>query len=282
MPTNERDPDHLRTWIVRSADKADEWKRALSHHVVSHGFIHYGDSLLIGSGTTLIYLSRALVESQLAKQEALDLAILTSNFQVQYNMRDAQRNNAAIFGDTQVIITGGRLNHSLDSLVGGFAASAVQAPNLHPNIVFFGASGLTFQERMHVTYHFEEEISTQVAFATRPTVNRILLCDHTKIGCKSFYDANLSIESLMETAKNCYVITTYDPSNTVAVDTLSREQAALTEQLSALIDRQDLIEKDFIFRMIRADGAVEREVRLDELRHRRRANPIEKLPRVRS
>jgi DeoR/GlpR family transcriptional regulator of sugar metabolism len=281
MSPDENDGGHLRNWVLRSAGKANEWKRALAHHVVSHGFIHYGDSLLIGSGTTSIYVCKALVEAQLERREALDLPIVTSNFQFMYTMRDAQRKNGAIFGDTQVIMTGGRLNHSLDSLIGDIAARAVQDANLHPSLVIFGAAGLSFQEGMNMTYHFEEEISTQVAFATRPTVTRILLCDHTKMGVNSFYDANLSIKSLMETATNCYVITTYDPADTSAATRLEKEQHGLMQQLSELVERDDLAGKDFIFRMIRADGSVEREIRLDELRHRRKTSPVE-LPRTRS
>ena len=85
---------NLRTWVVRAGDKAKVWKNGLVSHVVTHDFIRYGDSLLLGSGTTPIYLMKALVDAQIAKREALDLAIVTSNLQVLYAVRDAQRENA--------------------------------------------------------------------------------------------------------------------------------------------------------------------------------------------
>src|SRR5215470_9218927 len=101
----------LRTWVLRQREKAEIWKAALVQHVVTHDFVHYGDSLLLGSGTTPIYLMKALVEAQIAKREALDLAIVTSNLQVLYEVRDAQRRHADVLGNAQVIVTGGRLNN---------------------------------------------------------------------------------------------------------------------------------------------------------------------------
>lgn len=278
MPKKGKNSENLRSWVVRSADKATEWKQALVHHVVSHDFIRYGDSLLIGSGTTPIYLTKAVLESQIARRQALDLAIVTSSLQVLYAVRDAQRDNADIFGNTQVIFTGGRLNNSLDSMVGDHAARAILDDAFHPRVVFFGAAGLTFRNGLNITFHFEEEISTQVAFATRPTVNRVLLCDHTKLGRLSFYDSNLSIDSLMKTATNCYVITSYDADDPNVVAAMEEEERALVDQFGALVDRDDLKGKDFVLRMVRKDGRVEREIRLDEIRRRRTARPVEPIP----
>ena len=260
------DRGNLRTWVLRQRDKAGIWKAGLVAHVVTHDFVRYGDSLLLGSGTTPIYLMKALVDVQVAKREALDLAIVTSNLQVLYEVRDAQRRHADVLGNTQVIVTGGRVNNSLDSMIGDHAALSIRSDLFNPRRVFVGAAGLSFRGGLNISFQFEEEISTQKAFATRPTTDRILLCDHEKVGVQSFYNLKLSIEELMENAQNCYVITTYEPENQASMAVLSEEECALGELLKPLAENHAFDGKDFIFRMVRADGAVERELRLSDLR----------------
>jgi hypothetical protein len=257
---------NLRTWLVKTGDRAKNWKNALVRHVVTHDFIAYGDSLLIGSGTTFMFLMKGIVEAQQAKGEAPDLAIVTSNLQVMYTVRDAQRDSADIFGNTQVVLTGGRLNNSLDSLIGDYASQAVTGDWFSPRSVFFGAAGLTFQGGLNISFQFEEEISTQVAFATRPTAQRILLVDHSKVGKPSFSRAKLSIESLMKGAQICYVITTIDTADPEAMARLELERRALQRLLAPLRRRADLKGKDFVFRVVNEEGAVAFEVRLQETR----------------
>jgi hypothetical protein len=263
------DRGNLRTWVLRQRDKAGVWKSGMVSHVVTHDFVRYGDSLLLGSGTTPIYLMKALVEAQIAKREALDLAIVTSNLQVLYEVRDAQRRNADVLGNTQVLVTGGRINNSLDSMIGDHAALSIQSELFNPRRVFMGAAGLSFQNGLNISFQFEEEISTQKAFATRSTTDRVLLCDHEKVGRPSFYNLKLSIEELMHAAQNCYVITSYDPANPDAIAVLDLEEKALRDLLKPLAQNPEFDRKDFIFRMVRADGSVEREVRLSDMRMER-------------
>jgi hypothetical protein len=264
--TQADDRGNLRTWVLRQRDKAGVWKAGLVAHVVTHDFIRYGDSLLLGSGTTPIYLMKALVDAQVAKREALDLAIVTSNLQVLYEVRDALRRNADVLGNTQVIVTGGRINNSLDSMIGDHAALSILSDLFNPRRVFVGAAGLSFRGGLNISFQFEEEISTQRAFATRSTTDRILLCDHEKVGVQSFYNLKLSIEELMESAQNCYVITTYDPKSPEIVAIMEDEERALRELLQPLATKREFDGKDFIFRMVHADGSVERELRLSDLR----------------
>jgi hypothetical protein len=255
---------NIRTWVLRTGDRAKLWKSALVHHVLTHEFISYGDSLLLASGTTPIYLMKGIIETQLAKKEAPDLAIVTSNLQVMYAMRDAQRDHADIFANTQVVLTGGRLNNSLDSLIGDYAGQAVNSDWFSPRLVFFGAAGLTFKGGLNISFQFEEEISTQVAFATRPTEKRVLLIDHSKLGKPSFSKARLSLESLMKDAQICYVLTTVDKNDPDVVARVQSEGEALEALLAPLRKRNDFKGKDFVFRVINADDSVEFEVRLQE------------------
>jgi DeoR/GlpR family transcriptional regulator of sugar metabolism len=263
-----------RTWIVRSGKKAEKWKTALVKHVVTHDFIHYGDSLAMGSGTTPLYLAKAIVEAQITKSEPLDLAIVTSNLQVMYEFRDAQLKNADVLGNTQVIVTGGRLNNSLDSMIGDYGALSIRSELFNPRVVFVGAAGLTFQGGLNISYQFEEEISTQKAFATRSATTRVLLCDHEKIGKPSFYNLKLTIQELMQHAHDCYVITTYERDNPIT-EVLEQEERALRKLLLPLKDNAELDGKDFIFRMVREDGSVERELRLNDIRKEQASKAVD-------
>jgi DeoR/GlpR family transcriptional regulator of sugar metabolism len=261
---------NLRTWVARAGDRAKEWKNALVHHVVTHDFISYGDPILLGSGTTPIYLMKGIVTAQITKGEAPDLAIVTSNLQVLYAVRDAQRNNADIFGNTQVILTGGRLNSSLDSLIGDDAVRAIMGDWFSVRTVFFGAAGLTFKGGLNISFQFEEEISTQVAFATRPTSKRVLLVDHTKLGKPSFSRANLNLDSLMKDAEICYVITTVDKKDPESMALVQSEGRALEDLLAPLRKKKEYEGKDFVYRVINGENAVEFEVRLQETKQAHR------------
>jgi hypothetical protein len=159
-------------------------------------------------------------------------------------------------------------------MIGDHAALSIRSDLFNPRVVFLGAAGLTFQNGLSISFQFEEEISTQKAFATRSTTDRVLLCDHEKVGRPSFYNLKLSIEELMENALNCYILTTYDPDCPEVQMMLMEEEQALRKLLEPLAEDHRFDSKDFVFRMIRADGTVERELRLSELRKVvRRAKP---------
>jgi DeoR/GlpR family transcriptional regulator of sugar metabolism len=262
-------PQYLRSWVVRSGKTVPEWKRALAHHVVGHRFIKYGSSLLLGSGTTPIFLIQEIIRAQTVKLEPWDLAIFTSNLQVFWELRDARQKYAEIFGDTQVILTGGKINNALDSLIGDYAARAVRSSHINPSLVFFGAAALSFRQRLQVSFQFEEEIATQVAFATRPTEQRFLLVDHTKIGKSCFYDAELSIEALLDRTRQAYIITTIDPADPTAMANLQKEEEALERLLTPLVNDPKFADKDFIFRVVKEDGSVHKELSLEGLRQSR-------------
>jgi hypothetical protein len=126
---------------------------------------------------------------------------------------------------------------------------------------------VTFQNELSLYYQFEDELPSQEAYATCSTDTRVLLVDHSKFGKKARRRANVSIETLLTNANSCYVITTYDPSDQNAVDTLTREEESLREQLKCLAHQNRIpIGKDFIFRLVRNDNEVERELRLSQFR----------------
>jgi hypothetical protein len=98
------------------------------------------------------------------------------------------------------------------------------------------------------------------------------------VGRQSFYNLKLSIEELMKDAQNCYVITTYDPDSPDVVAVLEHEEKALKELLRPLLNKPEFEGKDFVYRMVRANGSVERELRLNEMRKEQSPKPAESTP----
>ncbi|HMJ86229.1 MAG TPA: hypothetical protein VK504_23790, partial [Vicinamibacterales bacterium] len=129
------------------------------------------------------------------------------------------------FKGTQIVLTGGEVNSSLDSLTGDHAALGIKDPLFHPTTVFFGARGLSFRGGLVITYQFLDELSAQVAYATRPTKRRVILCDHTKLGITEGRQAPIEIGSLLEHSTECIVLSTEPES--------AKERQVVKEEVDA-------------------------------------------------
>jgi DeoR/GlpR family transcriptional regulator of sugar metabolism len=273
--TQSQDRKHVSVepaWVKQCSTFAPEWKRAIAEYSAIH-LIDYGDVIQLGSGTTFNAVMDRIIERQLDTKIALDLIILTSNLQVMAKGRDAQSKYQGIFGTMQIILTGGALQMSLDSLTGEYAAKGVSSESIYPKTTFFGARGLSFRGELTIRYQFEEEISTQVAYATRPTERRVLLCDHTKLGTKGGWKAGLTIESLLSTTDKCFVISTLPDDNSEdsaqAIKTIEEEEQELRSLLSRLLAADSAgkyAKKEFALRLLDIDGNVKRETSLSMLR----------------
>lgn len=260
-------------WVKQSSRREPDSKRAIAHYAATH-LIEYGDVIQVGSGTTFNALMDKIIEGQLDKQNGLDLIILTSNLQVLSRASDAQSRDQSIFGTMQIILTGGALQMSLDSLIGEFAAEGVKTELIHPRTTFFGASGLSFRDGLTVRYQFEEEISTQVAYATRPTSRRVLLCDHTKFGRKTGWKAGLTLESLLLNTDTCLIISTLPEGNSKESvqwrKVIEQEEDELRVLLRSLLSgpaADTYADKEFALRLVDRRGKVIRQVALSELRN---------------
>ncbi len=253
------------SWVSEHTEMARDWKTAAAHHAAFH-LIEYGDVIQIGSGTTLNVLMDEIIERQ-RKAPPLDLVILTSNLQV------VAKNSRARGQRMQIILTGGTLEPSLDSLTGEYAAAAVKNVLFHPKTVFFGAAAISFQSEFPIAYHFPDEISTQVAYATRPTEHRVILCDHTKLGIRGGLKAELTIQSLLANTLKCTILSTFPEADPTANGRIEQEQRALAARLEPLLDDQAYAQKDFVLRLVRSDGSVlEPDVSLSSLRAKKEQN----------
>jgi DeoR/GlpR family transcriptional regulator of sugar metabolism len=263
-------------WVKKCSRRAPDWKRVIANYAATH-LIGYGDVIQLGSGTTFNALMDKVIERQLVTEDALDLIVLTSNLQVLAKGRDAQSKDQRLFGTMQIILTGGSLNMSLDSLTGEYAAKGVNSEFIFPTTTFFGASGLSFRDELTIRYQFEEEISTQVAYATRPTNQRVLLCDHTKLGRKVGLNAGLSIEKLLLSTEKCLVISTFpdseSPESEQEIKMIEQEGGELEGLLHRLLDEDTASlyhDKEFALRLINPQGEVKKEISLSELRRKRK------------
>ena len=259
-------------WVMESSRLAPEWKHALAHHAATH-LIQYGDVIQLGSGTTFNCLMDKIIERQVRSKKAFDLIILTTNLQVLAKGRDAQTMDPSIFGTMQIVLTGGALQTSLDSLTGEYAAKGVSYNFIYPRTVFLGAAGLSFKEnQLTIMYQFQDELSTQVAYATRPTSHRVILCDHKKLGKKAGWNAELSIGKLLRNTDECTFISTLPardhPEDGIYIKTILEEEDAFLALLEPLVSNEEYSDKNVAFRLIDKDGAVKREHSLSALRER--------------
>jgi len=265
------------TWVTNCSEVYPDLKRALAHYAAFH-LIKYGNMLLIGSGTTLNSLMDEIIRRHVQENKAFDLIILTSNLQVMAKGRDAQLGISRevqdaqeqpatnLFGEMQTILTGGTLRSSLDSLTGQYAARGINNEDIYPDWVFFGAAGLSFHNKqLTIRYHFQDEIATQEAYATRPTEHRVILCDHTKLGAKSGLKADLTIDSLIEKAERCTIVTTVPKEGSVEYRQVQTEIKAFQELLLDLQSRKPEYAARLVLRLVDLEGNVIEDIAVQNL-----------------
>jgi hypothetical protein len=205
----------------------------------------------------------------------MDLLILTTNLQVLAKGRDAYNSRPGTFGTMQIVLTGGTLHTSLDSLTGSYASKGVSTEMIVPDIVFFGAAGLSFSGRLTVAYHFQDEISTQVAYATRKTRDRVLLCDHSKVQTQvAGFRSDIDLPAMLVDAQTVTVLLTVpladaeplEHEDKVDIQRIKEETAAFRVLLQPLSEDPRFIGKECTLRYIDRDGRVHSELCLTQVR----------------
>lgn len=241
----------LRTWVLKRSNVAASEKRAIARYVATH-ILRPQWLVQIASGTTENCLMDEIITNDME-----DIQVTTNNLQVLVKGLDA-----ADLG-ISVNLTGGTLNPSIDSLIGPDAAKVISDDRYMPHAVFFGAAGLSFHNRLCISYAFEDEEATQVAYATRPTEKRVLMADDSKLGRTYGRRAPVSIEQMMQTAEECIVVSTYKDE---AADRIENEVAALKKLLEPLASSPAFRFKNFSLRFVDMEGSVHREHSLRDLR----------------
>jgi len=260
-------------WVVRCSNLAVDYKLALAQYSATH-LIKGGTVVQMASGTTLNCLMDEIIRVQ-NTTGPLDLLILTNNLQVLAKGRDAYNSMPGTFGTMQIVLTGGTLHPSLDSLTGSYAAKGVDTEMIVPDIVFFGAAGISFSGGLTIAYHFQDEISTQVAYATRKTHDRVLLCDHSKVGLQvAGFRSDIDLQAMLRDAQAVTVLLTVPlvdsklPGQEGKVDDkrIEAETAAFRVLLQPLSDDLRFMGKECTLRYINRNGSVHSELCLTQVR----------------
>jgi hypothetical protein len=131
-----------------------------------------------------------------------------------------------------------------------------------PRFVFVGAAGLRFQGGdIEISYEFEGELSVQEAYATRPTKTRIILCDHSKLGERAAYKANVDAEKMMAEADECLVISTFptsdDPDGEKILPVIESQIAGFKKMVQTLKSRSENKTKRFTLLFVDEAGEPE-------------------------
>ncbi len=266
LRADEREGSRRATWNLTRSEVAIDWKRAVSTHTATH-FIKHGDVVQGGPGTTNVSLMDAIVDRQVTMKRGLDLIFMTTSLPVMAKGRDAKEKHVEILQGMQLILTGGAFQGPIDSLVGPYAVQGIRSEMLRPNWVFFGAAGLSF-EPFSIRYQFDDELATQEAYATRPTDDRVLLCDHTKLGRDVGWKANLTIESMLEHAKAFRIVTTYPDDADPIRTTVDQQVEAFRNLVIALAteirqnDAHRLRDKELELRLVNREGGVAKQISL--------------------
>lgn len=129
-------------------------------------FIKDGDSLLIDSGTTTLYLSSELLKFH-------NLTVVTNSINLVQKLSSMP--------GIEIISTGGALRENTMAFVGPLAESSLN--HLHVDKAFIATNGLDAEEGLTTPNIVEASIKQKMISIADQV---FILADHSKIGCVSF------------------------------------------------------------------------------------------------
>lgn len=133
---------------------------------VAARMVHSGESLVIDSGTTTTFLTRALV----ARSDLRDLVIFTNSMTIAHELEPA-------IPRFSVILTGGTLRPAQHALVDPLAGQILD--HIHANIVFLGCNGLHPEAGATNISLPDAEVKKKMA---RAASRCIIVADSSKLG----------------------------------------------------------------------------------------------------
>lgn len=139
-------------------------KRAIGKMAAT--FVHSGDSILIASGTTIIFAAKELIDK--SNLTVISASVSTSAVLSQSKSLD-------------VVQLGGIVRESSLSVVGSFAEDMLKYFNC--NLLFMGADGVDLEFGVTTTNMMEANLNRMMMDAAQQT---LLLVDSSKFGKKGF------------------------------------------------------------------------------------------------
>jgi len=250
-------------WSVLSKVDSSQ-KQGIGSHVAGH-FIRFGTTIQVGPGTTPLAALVSTIEQHKARKEPLAMVVLTTSLQIYGVGRQAQYEHPELFSGLHIVLTGGYVNPVMQSLVGDYATQGVCTPSTRPELVLLGVYGISFDEGLRITYHFPDEVTTQAAYARRPTSKRLIVCSHVKIGVKSGCTAEISVESLLEQTTECIIVTTF-PGDHARLPVFTEQVTAFEKLTKTWAKHKRYENKNFALRMVTDDGEVAWEFSFEAVR----------------
>jgi hypothetical protein len=219
-----------------------------------------------------------LIAFQLESNEPYDLKISSPNLQAIHKGRVAREKRVDLFYNTQLNLIGGQLQIALDSLLGQYAVAAINSDLFEPDIILFGAAGVTFRNGFCIGYQFQEELSVQSALATRRTNHRLLMFDHAKLGRIGGWKAEITAKMLLKHTPRCTLISTM-PEDPKEREIVTAETNAFKSILRTLKEDQECADKEFELILINKKSEVCQVVSLSEIRANASKAPTTEQPR---
>ncbi|MGI9156432.1 MAG: DeoR/GlpR family DNA-binding transcription regulator [Marmoricola sp.] len=155
MSVNEqfREPTYAEKRHTASSEKAAIAREAAQ-------FVHDGDAIVIGAGTTTMALAEQL-------RDRSELTVMTNSLLVAQSFADSR--------GVEVILTGGMLRGSILAMVGTAAENALTG--LRADLTFLSGNGLSAENGLSTPNQMVASIDRAMAAAGREVV---VLADHTK------------------------------------------------------------------------------------------------------
>jgi DeoR family fructose operon transcriptional repressor len=151
------------TFNDRMKTNADE-KRRMAASVAAQ--VTDGDTLLMSSGTTTLYLAREL-------KSARNVTVVTNSMAIAQEM--------GLFRDVSVILLGGNLNAQYLFTYGDDTLN--QLRHYKADRLFLSVDGVSPEDGVTTYHHLEAEVNRQMIARAKRT---IIVADHTKIGRTGF------------------------------------------------------------------------------------------------
>jgi DeoR/GlpR family transcriptional regulator of sugar metabolism len=200
--------EKVRGYTSHQSNERKDAKKSIAKFVVKN-IIKDGMSIFLDAGSTVHHVGLCLFDSKLS-----GLTIMTNNMLI-FDTFTKRSKEMSDLGNV-LALTGGVYNQNHEALFGQTAELVLT--NFNPVVVIIGASGFMVEKsektkgNQQGAFHHDlvSEVVTKKAIVTTRTVDRVIVCDFSKIGV---WDASCfsTIQNLSKNARKCTIVTSCVP-----------------------------------------------------------------------
>lgn len=197
-------------------------KRAIAVKI-AETFVRDNDSVILDAGSTA-----EMIADELFCRRS-HLSVLTHNMRVYVSHIRAlsASSDPAESGENQLLITGGRYDHTYEALLGPYADASIESHGTR--VIIIGVSGLRSEDGAYCRGAYE--LSMKRLFWGKPTDRRIIATDWSKLGSRDVL-AFGKLEQMHFAADEAILVTNEPPASASpdARKVFEREVAAIESQ----------------------------------------------------